>query len=78
MAEGALGASSASTAVAVTGIAGPDGGTPEKPVGLVWFATARRGGLTRSHQEHYGDLGRGPIRAAATETGLRLLLEALA
>ena len=78
MAEGALAASSAFAAVSVTGVAGPGGGTPEKPVGLVWFATARRGGLTRSHQERYGDLGRGPVRTAATETGLRLLLEALA
>ena len=78
MAEGALAASKASATVAVTGIAGPGGGTPEKPVGLVWFATARRGALTRSASERYGDRGRGEIRAAATETALRLLLEAVA
>ena len=78
MAGGALAASSAFAAVSVTGIAGPGGGAEKKPVGLVWFATARRGGLTRSHSERYGDLGRGQVRAAATETALRLLLETLA
>ena len=77
MAEGALAASSAFASVSVTGVAGPGGGSEKKPVGLVWFATARRGGLTRSHGERDGDQGRGPIRAAATETALRLLLEAL-
>ena len=78
MAEGAVAASTAGAAVAITGIAGPGGGSEEKPVGLVWFATARRGGLTRSVQERYGDAGRSQIRAAATEAALRLLLEALA
>ena len=46
MAEGALRASGADVAVAVTGIAGPDGGSTEKPVGLVWFGLARRDGET--------------------------------
>ena len=48
MAEGALRASGADVAVAVTGIAGPDGGTPEKPVGTVWLAWAVKGGETRT------------------------------
>lgn len=49
MAEGALAHSQAEVAVAVSGIAGPDGGSPDKPVGTVWLAWSSRGGATRSH-----------------------------
>ena len=48
MAEGALAQSLASVSIAVTGIAGPDGGTPEKPVGTVWFAWASKNTPTKS------------------------------
>ncbi len=73
MAEGALAASSADLAVAITGVAGPDGGTAQKPVGLVHFATAM-GGTSVNHVERYGDLGRSQVRLAAVRTALQLLL----
>src|SRR5262252_681774 len=59
MAEGALAVSEADLAVAVTGIAGPDGGTPDKPVGLVHFAAAARDGERLHREKRYGDIGRG-------------------
>src|SRR5690606_24960918 len=62
MAEGALAHSKAGVAISVTGIAGPDGGTPEKPVGLVHFAAAKRGGLTLHREMRFGDLGRSEVR----------------
>ena len=77
MAEGALAASAATLAVSVTGIAGPGGGTPEKPVGLVWLATAVRGGPTLASKRRFGDLGRTAVRLEATRAGLRLLLDRL-
>lgn len=77
MAEGALQASPADLAVSVTGIAGPGGGSPVKPVGLVWLATATRGQAGRPVERRYGDLGRAGIREAAVRTALELLLERL-
>jgi nicotinamide-nucleotide amidase len=77
MAEGALRASGADVAVAVSGIAGPDGGSPAKPVGTVWFAVARRSGdptvLTRTRLLP-GD--REQVRREAVAFALGLLLEA--
>jgi nicotinamide-nucleotide amidase len=73
MAKGALTRADADLAVAVTGIAGPGGGSAEKPVGLVYFATAVQGGDIMGHGERFGDLGRSAVRQAALETALTLL-----
>ena len=75
MASGALQKSGADIAIAVTGIAGPDGGSAEKPVGLVWFALAERSMPVRMLEQHFsGD--REAIRRAAVATALRLVLAA--
>jgi nicotinamide-nucleotide amidase len=73
MAEGALAKSRADVAVSVTGIAGPDGGTAQKPVGLVHFGCARRGAPTVAREERFGDIGREAVRLASVEVGLELL-----
>jgi nicotinamide-nucleotide amidase len=73
MAEGALAQSRAEVAVSVTGIAGPDGGTAAKPVGLVHFACARRGAPTVAREERFGDIGREAVRLASVRVGLDLL-----
>ncbi len=75
MAEGALGRLGGDLALAVTGIAGPGGGTPEKPVGTVWFATAMGGDLRATRVVFFGT--RAEVRARAAQTALRLLLERL-
>ena len=75
MAEGALARSSADLALGVTGFAGPAGDGCEE--GLVHFALARRGGNTRHQVEHFGPLGRGPVRVKSLKTMLDMLEEAL-
>ena len=65
MAEGVIERSQADLAVAITGIAGPGGGTDEKPVGLVHFAVAVRDGPTHHNVRRFGDLGRSGVRLAA-------------
>lgn len=77
MAGGALTHSHASLAVAVTGIAGPDGGTAAKPVGLVCFAAGRRDQPMCSESVSFGDLGRTEIRRRCVERALALLLSLL-
>lgn len=74
MAEGALAHSRAHVAVAITGIAGPDGGSPQKPVGLVHFAAARRAGTTVArHFVFSGD--RDAVRAQSVDSALAMLKE---
>ena len=77
MAQGALARSRADTAVAVTGIAGPGGGSDRKPVGTVVFARARRGADPKeivADTRNFGDLGRGGIRLQAALCALELLM----
>jgi nicotinamide-nucleotide amidase len=77
MAGGALTHSRATLAVSVTGIAGPDGGSAEKPVGLVHFAAGRSDEAIRHEQVLFGDLGRAEIRRRSVERALALLLSLL-
>jgi nicotinamide-nucleotide amidase len=74
MAGGALTHSRADLAIAVTGIAGPDGGSAEKPVGLVHFAAGMREQPIIHERVLFGALGRGEIRRLAVERALRLAL----
>lgn len=76
MAQGALARSHGDIAVSITGIAGPGGGSDEKPVGLVWFAVAVRGEDAQAHRMLFPDEGRAAIRAAATRFALDLLSQA--
>jgi nicotinamide-nucleotide amidase len=77
MAKGALKNSLADIAVSITGIAGPGGGSKEKPVGLVYFGAARRGGKRLAQRRLYGDIGRSRVRALSVAQALTML-EALA
>jgi nicotinamide-nucleotide amidase len=77
MAEGALRHSLADVAVAITGVAGPGGGSAEKPVGLVHFGCARRGAATKHVERRFGPLSRAEIRTRAVEEALDLLLDAV-
>lgn len=77
MAQGALAASDADVAVAITGVAGPGGGTAKKPVGTVVFAQALRGGdpeEVKAKRHEFGEIGRGGIRLQAALLALELLL----
>ena len=84
MAAGALWRSKASLSVAVTGIAGPGGGSEDKPVGLVHFAIAKRVSVSQEqldfralhHEEQFGDIGRAEVREASVATVFRMLRQA--
>ena len=75
MAEGALKNSAADIAVSCTGIAGPTGGTADKPIGLVHLAAARNGETTLAEECRFGDIGRSEVRMRSVEAGLKLLLQ---
>ncbi|MET0576731.1 MAG: CinA family protein [Mesorhizobium sp.] len=78
MAAGALARSHAGIALAVTGIAGPDGGSAEKPVGLVWFGLAVTGQQPIAERHQFENKGRDFIRRETVRTALEMGLQALA
>lgn len=75
MAEGALASSSADVAIAVTGVAGPGGGTEQKPVGLVHCAAARRGFPTAHRVLRLGDIGRDAVRMETVHAAIEMAYE---
>ena len=77
MAVGALKASLADIAVAVTGIAGPGGSTPAKPIGLVYIAAQRKGKRVTGREYRFGNAGRLTIRLAAVYEALSLVRQVM-
>jgi nicotinamide-nucleotide amidase len=73
MAQGALARSDATITVAVTGIAGPGGGSATKPVGLVHFAAATRDGRSVHREKRYGKIGRRRVRLRSAAEALAIL-----
>jgi nicotinamide-nucleotide amidase len=73
MAAGALARSPTDLTVAVTGIAGPGGGSPDKPVGLVHFAAAARDGRRDHRERRFGDIGRAEVRRESVLVALQML-----
>ena len=73
MAEGAMEASRANLAIAITGIAGPGGGTPMKPVGTVHIACARENKAMLHEMLSLGDIGRSEVRMATLESALNMI-----
>lgn len=73
MAEGALRESNANIAVAITGVAGPGGGTALKPVGLVHIAAARENRSILHEACRFGDIGRSEVRLKSVEAALALM-----
>lgn len=75
MARGALRKSKADLTVAITGVAGPGGGSPGKPVGLVQFAAAARDGRIVTLEKRFGAIGRTAVRTRSVAEALKLLIE---
>jgi nicotinamide-nucleotide amidase len=75
MAVGALERTDVDLAVAITGIAGPGGATPGKPVGLVHFAAAARDGRIIHREQRFGAIGRAAVRQRSVVEALRMLME---
>lgn len=78
MAEGALEASRANIAIAITGIAGPGGGTPMKPVGTVHFACARENRAILHEVHHFGEIGRSRVREESLIASMDLIAQQIA
>lgn len=75
MAQGALANAPAHLSVAITGIAGPGGGSDDKPVGLVHFAGASRGGVLLTRERRFGEIGRAEVRRRSVLEALAILKE---
>ncbi len=75
MAKGALAHASVDLAVSITGIAGPTGAVPGKPIGLVFFCAASRSGRVIAHDRKYGDIGRANVRRGSVLQALAMLQE---
>jgi nicotinamide-nucleotide amidase len=75
MAKGALAHASVDLAVSITGIAGPTGAVPGKPIGLVFFCAASRSGRVIAHDRKYGDIGRANVRRESVLQALAMLQE---
>ncbi len=77
MAQGALKNSCALRAVAVTGVAGPGGGSAQKPVGLVYVAVAQPDSPVTTREYRFGDIGRDQVRLATVAEAIKLLRDSL-
>lgn len=75
MVKGALAHASVDLAVSITGIAGPTGAVPGKPIGLVFFGAASRSGRVVVHDRKYGDIGRAEVRRRSVLQALAMLTE---
>ena len=75
MAKGALAHASVDLAVSITGIAGPTGAVPGKPIGLVFFCAASRSGRVIAHDRKFGDIGRAMVREKSVLQALAMLRE---